>query len=80
MATAALLAGTGRFGTGHLAWFLIVTAMSAFLAMNFTGASTYTSPSGVRREMRLGLPLQIGAAAVGLLLWVVSLPALSGVM
>ncbi|MFO7627708.1 MAG: mercury methylation corrinoid protein HgcA [Candidatus Fermentibacteraceae bacterium] len=80
VATAALLAGTDSLGTGHLAWFLIVTALSAFLAMNFTGASTYTSPSGVRREMRLGLPLQIGAVAAGLLLWVGSLPALSGVM
>ena len=78
VATALLLAGTESFGTGHAAWFLIVTALSAFLAMNFTGASTYTSPSGVRREMRLGLPLQTGAAAVGILLWVGSLPALSG--
>lgn len=80
VATAALLAGTGSFGIGHMAWFLIVTSLSAFLAMNFTGASTYTSPSGVRSEMRLGLPLQIGVAVAGLLLWVGSLPALSGVM
>lgn len=80
VAAAALIAGTEHFGIDHLAWVLIVTAISAFLAMNFTGASTYTSPSGVQREMRLGLPLQIGAAVAGFILWVGSLPALSGVM
>jgi len=30
-----------------LAWFLLIPAITAFLAMNFTGASTYTSLSGV---------------------------------
>jgi hypothetical protein len=50
-----------------------VQALASYLAMNFTGASTYTSLSGVRREMRRALPLQIGAGAVGLGLWVTSL-------
>ena len=48
----------GRFEI--LAWVFIVPAASAYLAMNFTGASTYTSLSGVRKEMRWALPLQIG--------------------
>ena len=52
------------------AWFLLIPALSAYLAMNFTGASTYTSLSGVRREMRYAVPLQIGAAAMGLVLWI----------
>jgi len=46
-------------------------AVASFLAMNFTGASTYTSLSGVRREMRVAVPLQIAGAAVGLMLWLV---------
>jgi len=52
-----------------LAWVLLIPAASAYLAMNFTGASTYTSLSGVRKEMRWALPLQIGAGTVGMILW-----------
>ena len=44
---------------------LLFPALSSFLAMNFTGASTYTSPSGVKKEMKKALPLIIGAGAVG---------------
>jgi hypothetical protein len=33
--------------------------------MNFTGASTYTSPSGVKKEMEKALPFIVGAAAIG---------------
>ena len=53
-----------------LAWVLLIPALSAYLAMNFTGASTYTSLSGVRKEMRWALPLEIGAGIVGMILWV----------
>jgi hypothetical protein len=56
-----------------VAWLLIIPSVAAFLAMNFTGASTYTSLSGVQKEMRVALPLQIGACAVGLILWSVAL-------
>lgn len=51
------------------AWLLLIPAISAYLAMNFTGSSTYTSLSGVRREMRRAVPLQIGAGILGLVLW-----------
>ena len=44
---------------------LLLPAVSSFLAMNFTGASTYTSPSGVNKEMKKALPLIIGTAAIG---------------
>jgi acetyl-CoA decarbonylase/synthase complex subunit gamma len=54
----------------RLGWVLIVPALTAFLAMNFTGASTYTSLSGVKKEMRWALPLEIGGASLGLVLWV----------
>ncbi len=56
-----------------LAWLMLIPAVGSFLAMNFTGASTYTSLSGVRKEMRVAVPLQIAAAAVGLALWFWSL-------
>jgi acetyl-CoA decarbonylase/synthase complex subunit gamma len=64
--------GDGIRWAGHLeivAWLLLIPALSAYLAMNFTGASTYTSLSGVKKEMRWALPLQIGAGVVGLILW-----------
>ncbi|MDO9210860.1 MAG: mercury methylation corrinoid protein HgcA, partial [Deltaproteobacteria bacterium] len=47
----------------------LIPAISAYLAMNFTGASTYTSLSGVKKEMRWAVPVEIGAAAAGLVLW-----------
>ena len=52
-----------------LAWFLLIPAISAYLAMNFTGASTYTSLSGVKKEMKWAAPLEIAAGAAGLFLW-----------
>jgi hypothetical protein len=55
-----------------LAWLLIIPAISAYLAMNFTGASTYTSLSGVKKEMRWALPAEIAAGIVGLAIWITS--------
>jgi acetyl-CoA decarbonylase/synthase complex subunit gamma len=45
--------------------FLLAT-FSSFLAMNFTGASTYTSLSGVRKEMKFAVPAQIFTLLAGL--------------
>jgi len=44
----------------------LIIASSSFLMMNFTGSSTYTSLSGVRKEMKFALPLQIILAAAAL--------------
>jgi hypothetical protein len=55
-----------------LALLLLMVTLSSYLAMNFTGCTPYTSPSGVEKEMRRALPLQTAAAALGLILWVVS--------
>ena len=52
-----------------ISWFLIVPAVTSFLAMNFTGASTYTSLSGVRKEMRIAVPIQMTAGIAGLCVW-----------
>ena len=51
------------------AWALLIPAVSAYLAMNFTGASTYTSLSGVKKEMRWAVPFEIAGAGAGLMLW-----------
>jgi hypothetical protein len=50
--------------------FFLLPAISAFLAMYFTGASTYTSLSGVVREMKYAVPAIAVSAALGLVLLV----------
>ena len=52
-----------------LAWFFLTPALSAYLAMNFTGSSTFTSLSGVRKEMRWAVPFEIIGGVTGLILW-----------
>jgi acetyl-CoA decarbonylase/synthase complex subunit gamma len=55
------------------AWMLLIPAISAYLAMNFTGCSTFTSLSGVKKEMKWAVPAQITAAALGTVLWLASI-------
>lgn len=54
------------------AYLLLLPALSAFLTMNFTGSSTYTSLSGVDREMKIAVPLMLFAAAGAVILLLVS--------
>ena len=54
-----------------LSWFFVITAISSFMAMNFTGSSTFTSLSGVKKEMKISVPVQIGFALIGIILQVV---------
>lgn len=51
---------------------LWATTVSSYLAMNFTGATPFTSPTGVEHEMRRGIPIQSLATAVSLLLWLIA--------
>lgn len=53
------------------AWFLLLPAISSFMAMNFTGASTFTSLSGLKKEMRISVPIQISFAIIGVVLFIV---------
>jgi hypothetical protein len=55
-----------------LAFMLILPSVSAFCAMNFTGCSTYTSLSGVDKEMKIALPAMIIATVIGIVLIFVS--------
>lgn len=64
----AALAGTWRW-LDALGLALLAVAGASFLAMNFTGSSTYTSRSGVEKEMRCAVPLQAIAAVAGLVGW-----------
>jgi len=43
-------------------WFLMVPAVASYLAMNFTGSSTSTSLSGVKKEMKWAIPVEISGA------------------
>ena len=58
-----------------MAWFFMITAPAMYTAMNFTGSSTYTSLSGVRKEMRWAVPVEIGLGVIGLGLWIWALVA-----
>jgi hypothetical protein len=42
-------------------------AATSYVAMNFTGSTPYTSPSGVQREMRRALRFQVVGAAVAVI-------------
>ena len=50
-------------------WMVGIIVLSSFLGMNFTGASTYTSLSGVYKEMKMALPFQKAFAVVAGILW-----------
>ncbi len=54
---------------GLVGWALVLPALSSYIAMNFTGASSYTSLSGVLAEMRIAVPLQAMAVVVGAFFW-----------
>jgi hypothetical protein len=53
-------------------WFLMMGGLSSFMAMNFTGSSTFTSLSGVRKEMKTALPVQISMVSLGLAGWILT--------
>ncbi|MCP4705130.1 MAG: acetyl-CoA synthase subunit gamma [candidate division Zixibacteria bacterium] len=57
----------------HYAWLFIFPAISSFITMNFTGSSTYTSLSGVLKEMKVAVPIQAGAATIGLILLIIGI-------
>ncbi len=55
-----------------LGYLLIFPSISAFLAMNFTGSSTFTSFSGVLKEMKIAVPAIIISIVVGIVLILVN--------
>lgn len=67
---------SGWFVPGFLllaiGYLLVLPALSAYLAMNFTGSSTYTSFSGVIKEMKIAVPLIAISFAVGFVLLLIN--------
>lgn len=52
------------------ALFLCTIAVSSYLAMNFTGSTPFTSPSGVEKEMRKAIPVQVFTGIATVILWI----------
>lgn len=57
---------------GGLAYLLAMPAITAFLSLNFTGSTTFTSKSGVKREIATYAPVMAATFAIGLLLFLVT--------
>lgn len=55
-----------------LSFILLLPSVSAYTAMNFTGSSTYTSPSGVNKEMQIAIPVMLLASIPGIILLIIS--------
>ena len=66
------LSVTGWRGSAAATTVLLVSAVSSFLALNFTGSTPYTSRSGVKREMRLSMPVMAGGLVAGIGFWVLA--------
>ncbi|MBI4726251.1 acetyl-CoA synthase subunit gamma [candidate division TA06 bacterium] len=52
---------------------LLMTTISAYLAMNFTGASTFTSLSGVKKEIKQSMPWIIGGIVLAAVMQILCL-------
>ncbi|MBD3390781.1 MAG: acetyl-CoA synthase subunit gamma [Chitinivibrionales bacterium] len=46
--------------------YLVFPVISSFVAVNFTGTSTFTSPSGVKKELKIATPLYVLSIVGGL--------------
>jgi len=57
---------------GWSAVVLSVSAFSSYVAVNFTGTTPYTSPSGVERELRAAIPVQAASLGLGILSWTIA--------
>lgn len=49
-------------------WYFLLPPITAFLAENFTGSTTFTHLSGVKLELKYGLPVMLISLAAGLIL------------
>jgi len=51
--------------------YFLFPALSSYIALQFTGSTTFTGMSGVKKELKIGIPLYIGAAGIALILMIV---------
>lgn len=54
-----------------IAAYLLFPALSSYLALQFTGATTFTGMSGVKKELKIGIPLYMAAAGISAVLLVI---------
>ncbi|HVP95050.1 MAG TPA: mercury methylation corrinoid protein HgcA [Methanoregulaceae archaeon] len=52
--------------TSMISLLLVIPALTAYLALNFTGSTPYTSRTGVRKEIFSYIPVMTGAGLIGL--------------
>jgi len=60
-----------RQAGGALTYLLALPPVTAFLALNFTGSTTFTSRSGVRREIFTYIPVMAWMFGIGIVLTIV---------
>ncbi len=48
--------------------YLLFPALSSYIALQFTGATTFTGMTGVKKELKIGIPVYFGTAGVSLIL------------
>ncbi len=51
--------------------YLFFPLVSSYIALQFTGSTTFTGMSGVKKELKISIPLYISGAAVSLILLIV---------
>ena len=54
-----------------IAAYVLFPALSSYIALQFTGATTFTGISGVKKELKIGIPFYIGAAVLSVILLIV---------
>jgi len=62
-----------KFNPLSIGMVLLGMTYTSFVAMNFTGSTTYTSLSGVNEEMKVAIPLMIKTTGFSLLLLIVGI-------
>ena len=71
--TAASPLTRGYIHLEQFSWLLLTLAVSSWLGMAFTGASTFTSLNGVKKEMLRAMPLQFIGLIAGIISWGIAL-------
>lgn len=73
--TGGLLQLSGIFAKGPLwaqaAAYLLIASLSSYCAFNFTGSTPIANKSGVKKELKIAVPLYIAAAVIMVILLVV---------
>jgi hypothetical protein len=78
VAAGAWIGGRGLLPEGAsvavpIALALVTTAVASYLGANYTGSTTFTSLSGVKRELRVAIPVMAGALIIAAVLPVAAL-------